>query len=40
MKSIQTHINERLKLNRDRVQHYEYFPETKNELRNILIHLK
>ena len=39
MKSIQTHINERLKLNRDRVQHYEYFPETKNELRNIIENL-
>ena len=39
MKSIQTHINERLKLNRDRVQHYEYFPETKKELRDIIENL-
>lgn len=39
MKSIQTHINERLKLNRDRVQHYEYFPETKNELKDIIANL-
>lgn len=39
MKSIQTHINERLKLNRDRVQKYEYFPETKNELQDIIKNL-
>ena len=38
MKSIQTHITERLQLNKDRVHkiEYEYFPETKNELKDII----
>ena len=35
MKSIQQHITERLQLNRNRV-HYEYFPETKEELKDII----
>ena len=29
MKSIITHINEKLQLNRNRVKHYKYEPETK-----------
>ena len=38
MKSIQQHINERLQLNKDRVQKikHEYFPETKNEFYDII----
>ena len=35
MKSITQHIIERLQLNKDRV-HYEYFPETKEELKDII----
>ena len=36
MISIQQHITERLQLNRDRVQKYEYYPETKHELEDIV----
>ena len=36
MKSIQQHITERLQLNKDRVQQYKYFPETWEELKNII----
>ena len=36
MKSIQQHINERLQLTQDRVRRYEYFPETKEELKDII----
>ena len=38
MKSIQKHIIERLQLNKDRVKKipYKYFPETKEELQNII----
>jgi len=38
MKTITQHINERLILNKDRVNnhYYEYFPETIQELRNIV----
>jgi len=38
MKTITQHITERLQLNRDRVRkhNYEYFPETKQELREII----
>ena len=36
MKSIQQHITERLQLNKDRVQRYEYFPETREELQHII----
>jgi surface protein len=37
MKSIQQHINERLQLNRDRVQQYEYFPKNRRELVDIIL---
>jgi surface protein len=36
MKSIQQHINERLQLTKDRVKQYEYFPETREELKDII----
>ena len=36
MKSLTKHISERLQLNRDRVRHYEYYPETKHELEDII----
>ena len=36
MKSIQKHITERLQLNKDRVKQYEYFPETREELKDII----
>ena len=36
MKTIQQHISERLQLNKDRVHQYEYFPKTKEELRDII----
>ena len=36
MKSIQQHIIERLKLNKDRVRRYEYYPKTKEELKDII----
>ena len=36
MKTIQQHISERLQLNKDRIQKYEYFPKTKEELRDII----
>ena len=39
MKTITQLITERLQLNKDRVQRYEYFPETKKELRDIIENL-
>lgn len=36
MKTLQQHINERLILNKDRVQQYKYFPKTKSELAEII----
>ena len=36
MKTIQQHITERLKLNKDRVRNYEYYPKTKEELKDII----
>ena len=35
MKSIQQHITERLQLNKNRIKHYEYFPETTKELKDM-----
>ena len=40
MKSIQQHINERLQLNRDRVQQqHEYFPKNTKELQDIISYI-
>ena len=36
MKTLQQHINERLILNKDRVQQYKYFPKDKAELAEII----